>query len=102
MSQSCVCPANQLIYDYLIHKSEGLKQNNNNMHIKINILRACKSVQKYPLPITSEADALRLNGVGDTISKEIVKIIQNGKERKKDNVTEQLNTKYKDVPFQKY
>ena len=74
----CRCKYNQKAYDYLLVKAIQLKQNDYNINIKLGLMKAAKSVLKYPLPILSEEEALLLNGVGKTIAKEIMKALRFG------------------------
>ena len=74
----CRCEYNQRAYDYLLVKAIQLKQNDYNINIKLGLMKAAKSVLKYPLPILSEEEALLLNGVGKTIAKEIMKALSFG------------------------
>ncbi|CAM9335655.1 unnamed protein product, partial [Discosporangium mesarthrocarpum] len=59
----CVCPANEPALRALRElDSECLRMGKQNL--RYGVLRAIKSVQRYPLPITTEAEACSLEGVG--------------------------------------
>jgi len=73
--------------------TDAKEKNNKNLHLIYK--KVCLSIQKFPFPILSAAQATLLEGVGDTLSKQFDKILLNYKEKIK---TEKIN--YLELAYQ--
>ena len=72
---ACACAENQVAFDYILEKAKMFKENSLNAHAQVALLKAAKSIQKYPLPIKTMEVALGLNGVGQNIAKDIMRAL---------------------------
>ena len=72
--------------------TEAKEKNNRNLHLIYK--KVCLSIQKFPFPILSSAQATLLEGVGDTISKQFEKILLNYKDKIKNEKIKYLELAY--------
>lgn len=81
------CEYNQIAVNHLLNIY--YKYENNQKKI---ILKAIKSICMFPLPIETEKDALSLNGVGEYLSKEILKSFENKRKERNERIHSNTNS----------